>query len=102
MTTNTENVEQPNGRHSLDAVVRSLSPRMAAAYEKLSQTEWLTPYDLREKLPTLQGLVSRGLAVSKGYGALGAAFSPRTTICFKRSNEKVSHRSESEAGKHEE
>jgi len=44
--------------------------------------EWLTPYDLQESIPTLEGLVRRGDAVMNRE-MLGSMFSPRTALSFK-------------------
>lgn len=45
-------------------------------------TEWACAYDLQERIPTLEGLVARKVAVMK-RDSLGAMYSPRTAIHFK-------------------
>lgn len=44
--------------------------------------EWQCAYTLGESIPTLEGLVTRKVAVMK-RDALGAMYSPRTSIHFK-------------------
>ena len=50
-----------------------LSKTMKRAYQKLS-VNWMSAYELGERLPTLDGLVKRGLADRKFE--LGTLFSP--------------------------
>ena len=44
--------------------------------------EWQCPYEIKESIPTLEGLVSRKVAVMK-RDQLGGMYSPRTSIWFK-------------------
>ena len=64
--------------------IRNLSDMQARAYEKLSDTEWKSSYDLRVAMVTLDSLVDKGRALRRGEEKLGAIFSPRTTIEYLR------------------
>ena len=63
--------------------MKKLTKAQERAKGKLT-TEWQTAYEIQETIPTLEGLVSRNLAVMK-YD-LGSYFSPRTSIYFKLKN----------------
>lgn len=61
-----------------------LTSAQKKAYNKLQKTkDWMSPYDLRESMGTLNALERKGLIRVRGYGRLGAMFSPRTTIEYK-------------------
>jgi hypothetical protein len=49
---------------------------------EIYRNEWKSAYDLQESIPTLEGLVSHKVAVSK-HDDLGSLFSPRTSIYYK-------------------
>jgi len=61
-----------------------LSATQQRAYNKLKKHGgWECSYTLRESMATLNALVKKGLAVSRGHGRLGAFWSPQTTIEYK-------------------
>lgn len=45
---------------------------------------WSSAYDLQLSMQTLDALVKRGLAERRNEAALGAMFSPRTVIQYRR------------------
>lgn len=51
---------------------------------KLKYDAWQTAYDLRANTRTLSVLCRLGLATSSGGSDVGAMFSPRTTIRYRR------------------
>jgi len=55
---------------------------MQTALDALSD-EWKSAYVLRQRMQTLDALVARGLAQRRGYGRLGAQWSPTTTIEYR-------------------
>lgn len=59
-----------------------LTKAQERAKNKLHAINWQCAYELSESIPTLEGLVSRGLAEQK-KGIIGALFSPRTEIWFR-------------------
>jgi len=59
-----------------------LTERQREAYDKLSETEWKSAYELKTSLATLGALVSKGLAKSK-HGA-GSFSSPQTGILYRK------------------
>jgi len=59
-----------------------LTKAQERAKEKLTN-EWQCAYTLQESIPTLEGLVRRGVAITKRGGGVGVMFSPRTTITYK-------------------
>ena len=52
-------------------------------FEKLSETEWRSSYEIGESLKTLQELAKKKMVKTKYE--LGSGFSPRTAILWKRS-----------------
>ena len=44
--------------------------------------EWQTPYDLKESIPTLDGLLNRGIA-ERRFATMGVGFSPRNSIYYR-------------------
>lgn len=65
-------------------MVAKLSKVQKRAYGKLKKSGgWVCPYSLRESMATLDALEKRGLVKVRGYGELGASWSPRTTIEYK-------------------
>ena len=66
-----------------------LTKAQERAKSKLDINNWQCAYDLGESTPTLEGLVSRGVAEQK-RDALGIMYSPRTAIWYRlRSNVKL-------------
>lgn len=65
--------------------MRKLSAVMERAQGKLTD-EWQTPFMLGESILTLEALVERGLAKGRGYQKLGAIFSPRATLEFRKAH----------------
>lgn len=60
-----------------------LSTTQLAAYTKLSPMVWKTAYDIQVSMATLDALVRKGWAESKGHGSLGSSYSPRTTVYYR-------------------
>ena len=60
-----------------------LSQAQSRALAKLADA-WQDAYTLQETLPTLDRLVHLGLAEKRGASDLGALFSPRTAIHYRR------------------
>lgn len=58
-----------------------LTKTQERALSKLTY-EWQCAYELKEGLPTLEGLVAKKAAIMK-RDTLGALYSPRTGISFK-------------------
>jgi len=61
-----------------------LTKAQERAKNKLDRSNWQCAHDLGESLPTLEGLVARGVAEQK-RDALGVMYSPRTAIWFRLS-----------------
>lgn len=59
-----------------------LTKAQERAKGKLSNEYWQCAYDIGESIPTLEGLVKRGIAISK-RDAVGNIYSPRTSMWFK-------------------
>lgn len=60
-----------------------LTKAQERAKAKLKTMTWQCAHTLQESIPTLEGLVRRGVAVQKRSGGVGVMFSPRTTITYK-------------------
>lgn len=60
--------------------------KLALTHGKLSKT-WTSAYRLGERIPTLEGLVSRGMAERRSQ--LGASFDPRCNIYWRLTKEGV-------------
>lgn len=61
-----------------------MSKTQMKALAAMSETEWRCAYTLRCSMATLASLVKRGLAEKRGEGNVGAFFTPRTTIEWRR------------------
>jgi len=44
---------------------------------------WKSAYDVRASMATMEALVKKGWAESKGHGSLGSMYSPRTTVMYR-------------------
>ena len=63
--------------------------RLTAAQQRVLDkltVDWQTAYNLRARMTTLNALERLGLAERRGHGALGAMFSPTTTIQYRLSD----------------
>lgn len=60
-----------------------ITPAQQEVLNKLSE-EWASAYLLHASLSTLDALVRKGLAERRNTGALGAAYSPRTVIEYRK------------------
>lgn len=61
---------------------KKLSPRQKEALEKLSETEWQSPYDLQVSLATLNSLYRKGLVERQLDWR--AEFAPRNETKFRK------------------
>lgn len=68
-----------------------LSPTQAKVMQILSSKpdEWFDAYTLKVSLSTLDSLRKKGLVESRGHGALGSMYSPRTTIEYRVKHETI-------------
>ena len=60
-----------------------LTQNQIIAYTELPRVMWSSAYELGLSRSTLDALVRKGLAESKGAGSPGSVFSPRTTILYR-------------------
>jgi len=44
---------------------------------------WKSAYDVKASMATMEALVKKGWAESKGHGTLGSMYSPRTTVMYR-------------------
>jgi hypothetical protein len=44
---------------------------------------WKSAYDVKASMATMEALVKKGWAKSKGHGSLGSMYSPRTTVMYR-------------------
>lgn len=59
-----------------------LTPAQYRAVHRLKYNEWLSAYEAKASLATLNALVKCGLAESEQF--VGSQFFPRTNILFRR------------------
>ena len=71
------------GCHARRKVSMKLSHAQRSAYLKLSPMVWKSAYDVRASMATMEALVKKGWAESKGHGSLGSMYSPRTTVMYR-------------------
>jgi len=66
--------------------MKKLSAVQSRTLEKLIKVwkySWVCPYELHEKMSTLDSLVKSQLVETRGAGSLGSFSSPRTTIEYR-------------------
>ena len=66
--------------------MKKLSVAQSRTLEKLIKVwkySWVSPYELRERMSTLDSLVKSKLVETRGAGSLGSFASPRTTIEYR-------------------
>ena len=67
----------------LGRMVKLTSSQVIALDKLKRKGGWGCAYALQESMGTLDALVRKGFAVSRGHGKLGAMYSPRTSVEYK-------------------